>query len=105
MAGGEFQIESQQGVGTTLVATFHLDNIDCIPMGDVCDTLLTLVVLNPESPEFLFLADSPTAQASFDTSEVRAALGDVKLNEPDVTAWIKESIDEEFKPILEVQNP
>ena len=104
MAGGTFDIQSQQGVGTVLTAAFHLDNIDCIPMGDVCDTLLTLVVLNPQSPEFLFLANSPTAQASFDTREVRAALGDVKLNEPDVTAWIKESIDEEFKPILEVYN-
>lgn len=28
--------------------------------------------------------------------------GGVGLAEPEVAAWIKESIDEEFKPILEV---
>ena len=102
MCGGSFDIQSQQGVGTKLKATFDLGNIDCIPMGDVCDTLLTLVVLNPDRPEFVFLASSPAAQASFDTREVRAALGDVPLNEPDVIAWIRDSINEEFKPILEV---
>ena len=102
MCGGSFEINSEQGVGTTLTATFDLGNIDCIPMGDVCDTLLTLVVLNPDTPEFVFLASSPTQDASFDTREVRAALGAVPLNEPDVTAWIRDSINEEFKPILEV---
>ena len=102
MCGGFFSIQSERGVGTTICATFDLANIDCIPMGDICDSLLTLVVLNPEYPEFLFLAASPEADASFDTREIRAVLGGVALNEPDVIAWMKESIDKEFKPILEV---
>lgn len=97
-----FSHQSERGVGTTICATFDLANIDCIPMGDICDSLLTLVVLNPEYPEFLFLAASPEADASFDTREIRAVLGGVALNEPDVIAWMKESIDKEFKPILEV---
>ena len=102
MCGGSFGIQSRQGAGTTIHATFDLNNIDCIPMGAICDTLLTLVVLNPDGPEFVFRASSPAAEASFDTREVRQALGGVSLNEPDVAAWIKASIEEEFKPILEV---
>jgi len=102
MCGGEFGIESEVGAGTTIHATFDTRNIDCIPMGDICDSLLTLVMLNPDEPEFLFQASSPDAEARFDTRQLREVLGGVPLNEPDVVAWMKESIDEEFKPILEV---
>ena len=102
MAGGGFGIESTLGEGTYIHASFDLANIDCIPMGEICDSLLSLIVLNPDAPEFVFQASAPGREALFDTRLVRAALGGVKLNEPDVTAWVKESIDEEFKPILEV---
>lgn len=102
MCGGSFGIESEEGRGTTIRASFDLRNIDCIPMGEICDTLLTLVVLNPETPEFFFHAVSCDREALFDTRQVRAVLTGVALNEPDIAAWIKESIDEEFKPILEV---
>ena len=100
--GGAFTITCQPGAGTRVVATFDLRHIDCIPMGDMSDTLFTLVFLNPDHPDFLFSASGPGAQALFDTREVREALGGVALNEPDVAQWMKESIDEEFKPILEV---
>ena len=102
MGGGTFGIESQEGVGTFIQASFDTRNIDCIPLGDICDSLLTMVVLNPDEPEFLFQATSPENEATFDTRQLRAVLGGVPLNEPDVIAWMKESIEEEFKPILEV---
>ncbi len=101
-AGGSFSLESEVGKGTVISASFDLRNIDCIPMGELCDSLYTLVLLNPDTPDFLFTAHAPDAEAEFDTRAVRQALGGVRLNEPDVGAWIKESIDEEFKPILEV---
>ena len=59
MCGGSFGIESEVGTGTFIHASFDTKNIDCIPMGDICDSLLTLVVLNPQTPEFLFQAISP----------------------------------------------
>lgn len=60
------------------------------------------MVLNPDKPDFLFQASAPGLEASFDTRQLRQTLGEVPLNEPDVAAWMKESIEEEFKPILEV---
>ena len=102
MAGGTFDIESEVGKGTCIHASFDLTNIDCIPMGDICDSLITLIVLNPETPDFVFQASAPGREALFDTRQVREALGGVSLAEPEVAAWMKESIDEEFKPILEV---
>lgn len=102
MAGGTFGIESEVGKGTCIHASFDLTNIDCIPMGDICDSLITLIVLNPETPDFVFQASASGRKALFDTRQVREALGGVGLAAPEVAAWIKESIDEEFKPILEV---
>lgn len=102
MCGGEFGIESEVGAGTRIHASFDTRNIDCIPLGDICDSLLSLVVLNPDEPEFLFQASAPSQEAVFDTRQLREVLGGVALNEPDIIAWMKESIDEEFKPILEV---
>ncbi|MBR2924007.1 MAG: sensor histidine kinase [Clostridia bacterium] len=102
MSDGAFSIQSTVNVGTTISATFHLGHIDCIPMGEICDTLLTLVTLNPEAPEFVFQARAGESEALFDTRMVREALGGIPLNEPDIYVWMKESIEEEFKPILEV---
>ncbi len=101
VTGGTLTIESQVGMGTTLTATFDLRNIDCPPMGEMCDTLLTLVVLNPDTPEFVFEATAPALEASFDTRVLREAMGGLPLNEPDIVEWMKASITEEFKPILE----
>ena len=102
LTGGTVTIASTPGQGTTLTATFNLSHIDCPPMGDMCDTLLTLVILNPEQPDFVFKARSPGREADFDTRTVREALGGVPLNEPEVVQWMRDSINEEFKPILEV---
>ena len=101
-AGGTLSIQSEVGVGTTLTATFDLGNIDCIPMGNMCETLLTLVMMNPDKPDFVFRAFSSQAEASFDTREVRQALGGLPLNSPEIVQWMKESMEEELKPILEV---
>ena len=79
MAGGTFGIESEVGKGTCIHASFDLTNIDCIPMGDICDSLMTLIVLNPETPDFVFRATAPGKEALFDTRQVREALGGVGL--------------------------
>ncbi len=102
LTGGNVHIESEQGVGTTLTAAFDLGHIDCPPMGEMCDTLLTLVALNPETPDFVFTAKDSEQEASFDTRVVRSAMGGLPLNDPELIEWMRESINEEFKPILEV---
>jgi len=73
-AGGSFSLESEVGKGTVISASFDLRNIDCIPMGELCDSLYTLVLLNPDTPDFLFTAHAPDAEAEFDTRAVRRPL-------------------------------
>ena len=104
LTGGSVIIESALGRGTTLTARFDLAHIDCPPMGQMCDTLLTLVLLNPETPEFVFTAQGYGLEASFDTRIVRQAMGGAPLSGPEIADWMRDAINEEFKPILEVQH-
>ena len=83
-------------------AGIELDNpyIDSLPMGDLAGTILSLILVNPERPDFLFEGKSPKGEGSFDTREIRAVLAGVPLNEPDVTAWMKEALEETINPIF-----
>ena len=99
-AGGTLSLESAEGVGTTLTATMDTKNIDCLPLGDLCGTLLSLMLTNPLSPDFLFEGSTPSGQCSFDTRAVRAVLGELPLNEPSIAAWLKDALTEEIEPIF-----
>ena len=100
-AGGSFSLESEVGKGTVLTATLDTKNIDCLPLGDLSGTLLSLMLTNPLHPDFLFEGKSPKGEDTFDTREVRAALGsDIPFNEPSVAAWLKEALDEVINSIF-----
>ena len=76
-------------------------NIDCLPLGDLPGTLLSLILTNPLFPEFEFRGKTPRGECAFDTREVRQALGsDIPLNEPEVAAWLQEALKEELDPIF-----
>lgn len=100
LTGGDIDIQSEVGVGTTFTATLHGDSIDCLPLGDLAGTVVSLITANPDGPDFALDCMSPQGEMNFDTREVRGALGDVKLNEPEVAAWMLEAIREELEPIF-----
>lgn len=44
LTGGGVELKSVPGEGTTLRATFHTDNIDCLPFGDLASTIFALLL-------------------------------------------------------------
>ena len=100
LTGGDLSIESTLGKGTKLTATLDTSSIDCLPLGDLPGTLTTLVTMNPDKPEFILHCRSPKGEMHFDTREIREALAGVPLNEPEVAAWMQESLREEIEPIF-----
>ena len=100
LSGGDVHIESTVGTGTVIKATFHTDSIDCLPVGDLAETMATLVLSNPDKPDFCLTCTSPEGEMQFSTEEIRAALGGVSLAEPEVYQWILSSLREEIEPIL-----
>ena len=100
LTGGDLSIESTFGVGTKLTATLDTSSIDCLPLGDLPGTVTTLVTMNPDKPEFILHCRSPKGEMHFDTREIREALAGVPLNEPEIAAWMQESLREEIEPIF-----
>ncbi len=47
-AGGALKIESEQGRGTKIIATFRLGHIDRKPLGNLNETITCLKVTHPE---------------------------------------------------------
>ncbi len=91
--GGNLVIKSQLNVGTEVVVTFTYDHIDRQPMGDMAETMQTLVSSN-ESIDFIYRHIKDQKEFVFDTAQIKEILGDVSLNNPEILLWIKEFINE-----------
>lgn len=91
--GGSFQIESEPGIGTKVVAIFILSHIDRMPLGDMNSTVHTLITLNTQI-DFLYRYIFDDKEFTLDTREFRQILNDVPLNSPEVSAYIKEYLHE-----------
>lgn len=99
MTGGGLTITSKPGEGTDVVATFDMSHVDMIPIGDMESTILLLITCNPDS-DFVYYRSHDDLSFTLDTRELREVLGeDVPLNTPDVTAWIKEFLQENLDSI------
>ena len=90
---GHFIIESQEGVGTKIHATFHKNHIDCIPMGEIEDTLIILA-LNDQATDIYYHHAIGKVQFEFDTRAIKDILKDTPFTEPGVIEWMKEYIKE-----------
>ena len=90
-------ITSQQGEGhgTTVQATFRIDHLDCVPVGDVAGTMVTLIQGSPDI-DFEFLYRTDAGEKRLSTREMREVLGDVPLDTPEVLAWVSELLNEPF---------
>lgn len=67
-AEGEFRIDSEPGLGTKIVAVFKLSHPDTKPMGDIVETMKTLVASHPEK-RFVFDYTSGDEKYHFDSFE------------------------------------
>jgi len=101
MTGGSFDIESTLGKGTKTTARFCTDHLDFTPIGDMCSTVLTLVTMNLHI-DFVYTRQIDGRSFTLDTRQLKEILGDVPLNEPSITAWLKDYITENTKQLTEV---
>lgn len=93
--GGSVEIQSEAGKGTKVIAVFHRDNIDCPPLGGLPDTIAALIQGSPEV-RWVYRHETPAGCACLDTAAIREVLGpDVPLSDPEVFAWMRESLAEE----------
>lgn len=86
--GGSFSLTSEPGIGTTVTASFDTRHIDCPPLGKLEDTLVSLILANPDQPEFEISLSSKDANELLDTRQIKQTLGTVPITTPDVALWL-----------------
>lgn len=91
--GGEFSIESQPGKGTRVVTSFGLSHIDRMPLGDINGTIHTLITFNTNI-DFVYSYSFNGKSFTLDTRQFRQILDGVPLDNPEVSRYIKEFLDE-----------
>ncbi len=101
MTGGGITVESthfsedSENQGTRVSALFYKNHIDCIPLGDIVETVATLIQGHPDT-DFLFTHKFEGGEASLDTRELRKVLEGVPLDTYEVIKWIKEYLKEQY---------
>ena len=91
MTGGDFSIQSKVGEGTTVTAAFVTDHIDCLPLGDINATVVSLIQCNPDI-DFVYTYRRGEREFSADTRQFRQILEGVPLSDPQVVTFLREYI-------------
>ncbi|MFH1563539.1 MAG: ATP-binding protein [Nitrospirota bacterium] len=93
---GTFEIRSIQGAGTKITATFQYSHIDRKPLGDMAQTMITLIAGNPEV-DFLYRHKKGSRRYSLDTAKIKADLEGVPINDLTVIKAIQTDLEEDIR--------
>jgi hypothetical protein len=92
---GHLNIFSKLGGGTIVEATFNKNHIDCIPIGDIDETILLLIIMEPNI-NYIYKHTCLKKEFILNTLEIKAVLQDVPINEKSVINWLKENLSHKF---------
>ena len=99
MTGGEMCLTSEVGKGTEVRASFVLNHIDLMPLGDMGASFASLCAGSPEM-DFSLLYEKDGRRFQFGTAQAREILGDeVSLAEPAVALFIREYVNEQISAV------
>jgi hypothetical protein len=99
MAEGDLKISSKRFEGTTVETTFKISHIDRLPLGDIAETMVTLIIASPQI-EFELAVSNKNDCFKFSTVEVKEQLKEVPITQFEVLSWIREYINSGLKIIL-----
>lgn len=90
-ANGHLNIRSIKGKGTVIEAIFQHSHIDRKPVGDIGQTILSLVMGHPEI-DLIFVYQKNDFEYRFATQEIKSKLNGVPLNFPAGIKKIREEL-------------
>ena len=76
-----------------VVRDWQLSHLDRPPLGNMTATVKAILIMNPELM-FQYVHKVDDRSFSLDSGEIRAALGDLPLTQPDVLDWIDQYLKE-----------
>jgi len=103
-ANGSLDLESWKGKGTRVRATFQLSHIDLKPLGDIAQTLVTLIIGHP-GVDILYTHRVDGSEYQLDTKEIKAQLDGIPIQAPEVLKIIKNNIQEGLDQLRRQNEP
>lgn len=97
-ADGDLVVDSALGVGTTVTASMRHSHIDRKPMGDMAETMVTLIEGNPEI-DFVYTHRRNNREYVLDTRELRPDLEELPLNNPGILQLIRDNVKEGIEEV------
>jgi len=91
LADGDISVASTPGVGTKVTAFMKHGHIDRKPMGNIPETMVTLIQGNP-GVDFVYVHRRNDREYQFDTRELRSELEEVPINQPEVVELIHDNL-------------
>jgi hypothetical protein len=103
MSGGDVKITSvsekeSENHGTTTTARFGKNHIDALPLGDMVETVKTLIQGSPDI-NFIYTHSTPKGEVRLCCKELKEVLGDISLAEPEIIAWIDGYLKEQYMAV------
>lgn len=102
MTGGSIEVVSKwekdfpEEHGTVVTAVFYKNHIDFTPLGDVVESIVTLIQGHPESDFHFSHSLDGKILCELKTVELRQILEGVPLNSYEVISWIREYMNEQY---------
>jgi len=93
MTEGSFDIKSEVGKGTEVVAVFGLSHVDRPPLGDMADTMAVLIGSEFDT-DYLFIFSVDGEEYRFDTLEIKEILDGVDIRSSEVIIYLTQMIRE-----------
>lgn len=90
---GHLIIDSAPGKGTRVEVEFQHSHIDRMPLGNLPDTFLALVIGHPDV-RWVFAYCYEDKVFDFDTQPIRETLDGIPLTEPEILAYLRSSLEE-----------
>ena len=90
-ANGRLSITSKKGKGTKIQADFQHSHIDRKPLGDISQTIITLIMGNPEI-NLVYVHTKNSHTFRFDTEKIKARIGNTPINSLDGIRAIREEL-------------
>lgn len=96
---GSFSITSTLGEGTHVTATFRLGHLDRMPLGNMAETMVTLISAD-DTIRYVYTHQTDEGTFVFDCKEIKDTLGEeIPLSAPEILAWISDYIKENLENI------
>jgi hypothetical protein len=95
-SGGKVSVESAPGRGTKVRAVFRWSHVDRPMIGNLADTLMTLIAGHPDL-DIIYTEHEGERIFHFDTREIKKELEDVPISSPEALRAVRELLREEIR--------